>query len=176
VVVSVLAWCAGAAVAVTVGVLALSVVGGDLTHEARQSVDGGVAAAARRTATPAGSASGSTRPSRPVAPLAADSPTPHAGAPTDVGTPSGEPSVERTATSAGGTVTALCSGGRARLVYWTPAQGFRADGVVAGPAEVARLRFEGAGSETAISVACGADGPVFTVHEEHDSSERDRVR
>jgi hypothetical protein len=175
VVVSVLAWCAGAAVAVTVGVLALSVVGGDLTREARQSADGDIAATVGPTATPNGSAPGPSRPSPVVAPSAAGWPTARAGAATEVGTPGGERLVERTATSSGGSVTAVCAGGRARLVYWTPAQGYRADGVVPGPAELARLRFEGAGGEVAISVTCGAAGPVFAIHDEHDGGERDRV-
>jgi hypothetical protein len=175
VVVSVLAWCAGAAVAVTVGVLALSVVGGDLTREARRSVDGDLPAAVGPTATPAGSAPGPSHPSPVVAPSTAGSPSPRARGTTDVGAPSGERPVERTATSPGGSVTAVCAGRLVRLVYWTPAQGYRADGVVPGPAEVARLRFEGAGGEVAISVTCGAAGPAFTVHDEHDGGERDRV-
>ena len=158
VVVSVLAWCAGAGVAATVGLLALSIVGGDLTTETRQPLPGGFALAGPPTpATPS-----------PTTPRPSGRPTPATGSPTVVEPAKTQRPIERTGTSAGGTVTAICSDGRAHLAYWTPAQGFRAHDVIRGPAEVARLTFEGAREEVKVSVVCADGVPEFTARGERE--------
>jgi hypothetical protein len=172
VIVSVLAWCAGAGVAATVGLLALSVVGGDLTREARQALDAGSATAGRPSPVPAVSTPAGHGPSRPTAASPpVRSPTPGVRPSTGVGTATGGQPVERTGTSAGGTVTAVCDGGRARLVYWTPAQGFQTHEVVRGPAELARVVFDGPPGEIAVSVTCADGVPAFAVRGEHGEDE-----
>lgn len=67
-------------------------------------------------------------------------------------------------TSQGGTVAASCDNGLARLLYWSPALGFEADGVNKGPARVASVRFTASSGGVVMRVACSSAGvPVAHV-------------
>jgi hypothetical protein len=57
-------------------------------------------------------------------------------------------------------VTASCAGGRATLVTWTPAQGYRADDLVRGPATTPSLTFKSDRQEYRVTVGCAAGEPV----------------
>ena len=150
VVVSVAAWMAGAVTAVTVGLIALSVIGVGLTDGPIRSL----------TNNPP-SDSVTERPAAPATP--APSGAPASSRPTP--TPTGDVASDRTVTSRGGNVVARCRASGAYLVGWSPAPGYRAEDVDRGPAPVARLRFTGHDSELKISVRC-VDGVVQSSIEE----------
>jgi hypothetical protein len=143
---SVLAWALGAATAVGVGLLALSLIRSGLTEDAFQPL------------APDSVAQADPDPSATVASPA--STTPATGGPT---TPGAGASSERRVTSAGGMVVARCQGGLAYLVYWTPEPGFRAEDVNRGPALVTRVTFEAPGREIKVTVVCVGGVPQPTV-------------
>ncbi len=67
-------------------------------------------------------------------------------------------------TSRGGTTAASCDNGLARLLYWSPAQGFEADDVNKGPARVASVSFTDSNGGVVMRVACTSAGvPVAHV-------------
>ena len=67
-------------------------------------------------------------------------------------------------TSPGGTAAASCDGGLARLLYWSPAQGFEVDDVSKGPSRVASVSFTDSSGGVVMRVACTAAGdPVAHV-------------
>jgi hypothetical protein len=67
-------------------------------------------------------------------------------------------------TSRGGTTAASCDNGLARLVYWSPAQGFEADDVSKGPARVASVTFTDNSGGVMMRVSCSSTGvPVAHV-------------
>jgi hypothetical protein len=86
--------------------------------------------------------------------------------------PSGRPSPHHPAptarpvpgsfSSAGGSVSAHCLSGRVTLTSWIPAQGYRSDGYVQGPATTAWVKFTSATSEVTVTVTCGSAGPSFS--------------
>ncbi len=109
---------------------------------------------------PPGPQVGSPSESPAVSPSAEPSPTP-----TDTGSPLEPPPaapVSRTFSSAGGTVTAACTGDVITLRYWSPAQGYEADHVVRGPASTVSLRFRqgGRGHGIRLGFACNDGTPV----------------
>jgi hypothetical protein len=57
-------------------------------------------------------------------------------------------------TSPGGTAGAICRGGLAHLLYWSPAQGFEVFGVQPGPAAVASVTFTEPSGGVTMHVAC----------------------
>jgi hypothetical protein len=61
-------------------------------------------------------------------------------------------------TSAGGTAVATCQNGRARLLYWSPAQGFAVSRVEPGPGSVASVAFTDSSGGVVMHVACGPAG------------------
>ncbi|NHD18129.1 MULTISPECIES: hypothetical protein [unclassified Actinopolyspora] len=135
---AVLGWFAAAAVAVAVGLAAVSALG-------RGILDGGPPMTGqdevrRELAGPAPTANDeSTAESRPPA--------------------SGQRDLRHTP---GGTVVVNCSGGRAALLSWSPAQGFQAQDVQDGPAEEAELTFESTDTEVEITVECGDGEPLVS--------------
>jgi hypothetical protein len=140
---AVLAWLVGAACAVTVGALALSLIGSGLVDRSRPPL------AAQITPTPsAGDASQS--------PAVSASPRPSPSG--DPPSPSTSP-VERTFTFAVGSVAARCDGDQAYLVSWSPAQGYRVDDVRRGPALVVQVNFETFTAERRVTVRCVAGIP-----------------
>jgi hypothetical protein len=62
--------------------------------------------------------------------------------------------------SADGAVMAVCQAGQARLLYWSPDQGYEADDVMRGPATVASVTFERQGAELTMRVSCNGSTPV----------------
>jgi hypothetical protein len=61
-------------------------------------------------------------------------------------------------TSQGGTAAASCDNGLARLLYWSPAQGFEADDVFKGPATVASVKFTDSTGGVLMRVTCTSAG------------------
>jgi hypothetical protein len=90
-------------------------------------------------------------PQSSTTPLATPSATPPAA---------GDGAVTRELAAGVGRVTARCAGGRVTLQNWSPAQGYRTDDVVRGPATTASVKFKSAADEYAVVVSCGPDGPV----------------
>jgi hypothetical protein len=141
----------GASLAVAVSLLALSMVSTGLTTGPFQPVTRDVvASASQATPTPQ--------------PKASDTAT--GGARTAAPSPSGASTSERSLSSLGGTVVARCQTGGAYLVYWSPAPGYRVDNVVRGPAQPARVSFEGQGREVKVSVTCVNGTPQARTREE----------
>jgi hypothetical protein len=152
VVVSVLAWAAGASAAVVVGQVALSLIGEGLTTGTVQPFGGPLLAAAPAAApepsasanvdqgTPGPDPTPSARPSTP-APAATARPTPLS--------PEG-----RLVSSDGGTVIARCVDGNAYLVSWSPGQNYRVDDVRRGPGPEASVKFISGGHVVAVALQC----------------------
>jgi uncharacterized membrane protein YgcG len=65
-------------------------------------------------------------------------------------------------TYAGGTVYASCSAGQVKLTQWTPALGYGTDGMSAGPAAKAWVRFTSGTREELVTASCSGDHPKFT--------------
>jgi hypothetical protein len=61
-------------------------------------------------------------------------------------------------TSAGGTAEAICRGGLARLLYWSPAQGFDVFRVQPGPASDASVTFTDPTGGVTMRIACTGSG------------------
>lgn len=75
---------------------------------------------------------------------------------------------ERRLTTEGGYVVARCESAQAYLVYWSPAQGYRAEDVQRGPTETASLHFTGASREIEVKITCLAGEPRLSVEEEDE--------
>jgi hypothetical protein len=146
VVAGVAAWTVGAAAAIGVGMLALSLVGSGLT-------DTGAAAGANVVV---------NQPDPLVATPPTSAPSPAVGPTASVSPSTGT----RTIPSAGGTVVARCGDGGAYLVVWSPAPGYRTDDVLRGPAATVRVAFEGNGREVKIAVTCVGGTPQPAIHDE----------
>src|SRR5512139_1022951 len=149
VVVSVVAWTAGAATAVAVGLLALSAIGVGLTDDAVRSLSTNPPYEADPT-TPNAPATTATT---------ATSPRPETTPPRDGGS-------ERTVMSRGGNVVARCRASGAYLVGWSPAPGYRAVDVARGPAPTARLTFVAHDSEVKITVRCVGGAVQSSIEDE----------
>ena len=152
VVASVVAWTVGASLALAVSLLALTMVSTGLTTGPFQPVIRDAGAPANE-ATPT-----------PPPPMASDTAT--GDARTAAPAPSRASASERSLSSTGGTVVARCQTGGAYLVYWSPAPGYRVDNVIRGPAQPARVSFEGQGREVKVSVTCVNATPQATTREE----------
>ncbi len=61
-------------------------------------------------------------------------------------------------TSAGGTAEATCQNGLARLLYWSPQQGFAVYHVDAGPSSVAEVTFTDFSGGVVMRVTCSSSG------------------
>jgi hypothetical protein len=138
-VLAVAGWFAAAAVATTVGVVAVSAIGTDIVGETARPLDHDEVTRALSTAEPlpTPSASPSMSASRPP------------GGSKVLGTP-------------GGTIVARCENGLVTLVSWSPRQGYRADDVQAGSDRQASLKFESDRREVRVRVDCR--GGVPTAH------------
>lgn len=139
------AWAAALGVALVVGLTAVGAVGAGLLGPGPQPLTPAEVDARLASAEPA-----------------APQPTPQPDTPAPVPADTGAPEVIATA---GGTVLARCTGGRAEVVSATPAQGFRVqtedeDG---GP----RVRFRNGDARFEVNLSC-ADGRVVAVVENDD--------
>ena len=155
VVASVVAWTVGATIALAVSLLALSTVRTGLSAEPFQPVTRDLDAANQATPTPPPMSSQLAVQDPPTA-----RPTVSAATATEATTG------ERSLTSVGGTVVARCGTGGAYLVYWSPAPGYRVNDVLRGPAEPARVMFEGQGYEVKVAVSCVTGTPHATTRQE----------
>jgi hypothetical protein len=127
------------------------------------------ATAATSVGVVAGGAAGTSIVGAPVSPLsneqvnralAGSSPTPSRQPTT---TPSATVSgITRVLGTAGGTVIARCLTGQATLMSWSPAQGYEAKNILAGPGMTVGLTFED--GDTAIGVRVGCRAGVPTAH------------
>ncbi|NUO99030.1 MAG: hypothetical protein HOV96_36660 [Nonomuraea sp.] len=71
------------------------------------------------------------------------------------------PAQDKLMRTPGGTVIASCSGGQVTLRSWSPAQGYKVDGVEPGPAAEAKVEFEPEeGEEIELKITCTPAGPV----------------
>jgi hypothetical protein len=66
-------------------------------------------------------------------------------------------------TSTDGSVLASCQPGGAYLVYWSPNQGYTADDVFRGPAQVASVTFRNTAGGVLMRVSCSSGIPVAHV-------------
>lgn len=136
-------WLVAAVVATLAGVAVLGLLGGVLTGSSTRPMSGDEVTAELAATTP-----------RP----APSSATPSSGP----GTTSA-PGVTKVLTTKGGTIVAACSGGRATLRSWSPAQGWVTDDVDNERDEPAQVEFESGESEVKVEVRCGPDGVPFTI-------------
>jgi hypothetical protein len=165
------AWTVGAAAAVAVSMLALTViggVGGDVQPPAPMpALDNGLAGAANSdsaspspsgTATPSATDAASARPPSSAAATPSSSPA----------QPSPTPGPPRQFTTSAGVLTGQCIGQLAYLVSWSPAPGYRVDDVRRGPTTVARVTFvmSATHQDVAFGVQCTGGVPQLVhVHE-----------
>lgn len=130
-------WLIAAAAATTVGVVAVGAVGSSVVGTStkpltQQQIDRALGEASQ---------SPSAQP-----PTAAPSTTPGG--------------ITRGLTTQGGTLIARCRAGQATLVSWSPAQGYQAEDIHAGPAATATLTFETENREIQVRVTCPAGIPT----------------
>lgn len=139
---SLAAWAVGAAAAVAVGMLALSLIGNPLS-------DGPIENLNATTVTQTSADPPTASPVAPSSTSTSSAPASKSGSPTASGKSS-----DRTVNSRGGTVVARCTPGGAYLVGWSPAPGYRLDDIVRGPAPVARVTFGTRSTEVKITISC----------------------
>lgn len=149
------AWLLGAAASVTVGLVALSLIGGGL------GAHGVTPLTSTDTAANADLGAPNTSPSS--APPAGSSPAPNPSNPGPASTTS-----EQVLHSVGGFVVARCQLGRAYLVSWTPEQGYETHDVRRGPAGTASVEFEGAQGHVRLDVTCDNGAPHAHVQQADD--------
>jgi hypothetical protein len=149
----IIGWGVGAALSVGVGLLALSLVGPDLTGDTAPPI--APDALTRPGPTPTTSAT-TTTPATSTPP------------PSRTTTKSASPPAPVRLTSRGGYVMARCQGTDAYLVYWSPDPGFHSDEVVRGPARVAMVTFEGAALDVKVRVTCVDGTPRATYGEDEE--------
>jgi hypothetical protein len=153
------AWLAGASVATSGSLLAVSVLGQDLIPVAgerlsMETVNRALSKeAAERIA--AGPQRSGARPASLTAP--SSSATRHPAPPRSPGTTGGT-----VLTSAGGTIMASCAGARAYLMSWSPQQGYGSGDVVRGPATSAQVTFASGQLTVTMIVSCGTGVPTAT--------------
>ncbi|MER7165563.1 septum formation initiator [Micromonospora sp. NPDC000207] len=100
----------------------------------------------------------STTPGGPEPTTGGSEAPPSATAPAPTATTPSAP--RRVFAVAGGSVVAECRGTEARLVSWTPAQGYRTTDVDRGPDDDVDVTFEGPGGEYELKVECQGGIPV----------------
>ncbi|MGI5246725.1 hypothetical protein [Dactylosporangium sp. CA-139066] len=158
--VSGLAWIAGAAAAVAVSLWALSSINADTASGPPQQLTPD----SLTRAMPGPSAAAS--PDRPDQAPPGPSSGPPSARPTSAAGKKPSPTddtVQRSLSSAGGTVVARCTGNSAYLVSWSPAQGYRAAHVERGPAAEVRVTFRSTTARigTEVDVRCVAGIPTL---------------
>ena len=171
------AWLVGVSAATGGSVLAVSVLGQDMTPSAgeQQSVATVNRALAKEAAERAGARPRpAVAPRRGIRPSAARiaalsrmgrhaAPRHSPAARRSVAPPAPDTAGGTVLTSQGGTLVATCAGARAYLVSWSPQQGFGSGGVARGPATNAQVTFIGGQLTVTMVVACAAGVPTATV-------------
>ncbi|MEQ7128588.1 hypothetical protein ABN034_29190 [Actinopolymorpha sp. B11F2] len=148
----VLGWLAVAAVAVTVGVLAISLLGRGLTDGTSQPLSSdAVARALAKASAEATSGSSSPGPEANTSPTTTGTPppTPPAG-----GEAGGSTPAVTNIPSRGGTVIARCDGDQAYLTSWSPHPDFETEEAERGPDSTASVEFEGDDVKVKVMVTC----------------------
>ena len=170
------AWLLGAATATAGSLLAVSLLGQGITGGSgpllsRVAVDRALASEAAEPATPPSAAGSAPAGTAGASPAAARTAAPSSPAPSRAVSPSNVPASVTAGdgtvlASRGGDVVASCAAGGAYLDSWSPAQGFVVDGVLRGPAQVARVTFVPAtgsdDSDVTMLVSCSAGVPSAT--------------
>ena len=152
VVLGVAGWLAAVVAATGVGVAAIGVLEDGITGSRGRMLDrDAVQRALRSPALP------------PVTPAVTGTPAPRGDG------------VTRVLDTAGGKVTATCSGDQVRLDGWFPAQDYGTDDIERGPLPEASLTFESDDAEYEITVVCAAGEPVAHTRED-DHGGRGRGR
>ncbi|MHA6805348.1 hypothetical protein [Salinifilum ghardaiensis] len=137
---AVVGWLAAAAVAVAVGLVAVSALGRGILAPGPPMTDPSEVEAEL---------------ARPAPPAQAD-PAPEG--------PSDRPQERHVERTPGGTVVAGCDeAGQASLLSWSPAQGFQADDVQDDPADEAEITFESDERDVDVSVQCQEGKPRTSV-------------
>jgi hypothetical protein len=97
-------------------------------------------------------AGATARPPVSAAPSGGSAPTGPSAASSTTPTPRG-------LVTSGGTILAQCDRDQVSLLSWSPAQGYRTDGVDRGPALSAWVKFKNGKSEVVVHVTCSAGEP-----------------
>jgi hypothetical protein len=148
--VSVSAWLAGAVVATSGTLVAVSWIGQGISAAPVRTLSGDQVNSALAQMSPSvPDASG------PDSADASPSASPSATAPVSQ-SPSAAPatSAPRTLTSAGGSIIAVCVGSSAYLTSWSPAQNYQIAAVRRGPAPLARVIFQSGLSRVYLGAVC----------------------
>jgi hypothetical protein len=146
-------WLAAAVVALLIGIGALRLVG-----ESIAGTPGGVLSqqdVERQLTSASTTPPVSPSPSAPVSPSAST-----------IGPSTGASPARQTFTSRGGSVVAECDGTAARLVIYSPAQGFGTHEVHEGPAAEAEVDFRGPAGRSKIKVRCAGGQPIAEYDED----------
>jgi hypothetical protein len=146
-------WVAAAMAATAIGLAGVQTIGNGITDGAGNDVLSAEQAARDLAAAPPPSGS-----SRPEAPPSAPSGTPSTE-------PSSAPTNERVFSGDGGTVRAACVPGGAKLISYSPADGYSVKEARTGPAEHAEVRFDRGSSgkgngESRVRITCVGGVPV----------------
>jgi hypothetical protein len=152
---AVLGWLAVAAAAVTVGVLAISLLGRGLTEGTSQPLSSdAVARALAKASADATPGPTSARPDPTASPTDTGKPSP---------TPPGKSGKSDPAVtsipSRGGTVLARCDGDQAYVTSWSPHPNFETEEAERGPDSTASVEFEGDDVKVKIVVRCVGGRP-----------------
>jgi len=158
-------WLAAAVATTAVGVAAIDTLGAGLLSGPSADAPLSEADVQRRLASesPGTAAASSTTPSQTVPSQTVPSQT----VPSQTATTTSPPAVRGLPTP-GGIVHASCDGGLARLSSWSPAQGYRADDPVRGPASSVSIKFKRDREEMTIIVTCRAGEPIAQVIPDDD--------
>lgn len=95
-------------------------------------------------------------------------------APTRGSGPGGNPATRKVFSTEGGTVTAACEPtGEARLISWSPKQGYQVTDHDRGPDDEVEVRFESDGRRIELKIHCESGTPVPERKDDHRGSDDD---
>ncbi|WP_020498592.1 hypothetical protein [Sciscionella marina] len=137
-VLAVAGWACAAAAATAVGIASVTAIGSGIAESTQRPLNGQQVAAALASPVP------STPPAQPSTPGSSGAPGP----------------ANKVLATAGGSVVAACSAGKAQLISWTPRQGYRTDDIDRGPDRTAKIEFESEDSEITVRVDCANGSPT----------------
>jgi hypothetical protein len=160
--VALVGWAAAVVVAVAVAMATLSAVGdGILGPGSRPVSQHDVSVALRQASASPGSAGSPGQAGSPTAGGPAASPDP-AMSPSAPGAGS-----EKVLTTQGGSIVARCTGAEVTLTSWSPASGYRTDGVEPGPSPAVSVKFKAGRTEIQVEVTCVGGVPTAATSTDH---------
>lgn len=159
----VLGWLAVVVLATGGSVAAVTLIGTGITGTAVAPLS--VEEVRRELARPATPSPTAVTPSAPAG-------SPSATLPRSTPTPTPPGAARKVLTTRGGSLIALCAGDQATLLSWSPAQGYRAHSVDAGPDDSVKLTLESSTDKLEAEVRCAAGVPTLTT-ESADSDQDD---